>query len=80
VNCSTGSTSRRPRRASPLPDCIAPCNLFSASEPIDDARELVAGPAAPVHGNERRLRVFHDRVAALSAEHSRRERARQDDP
>jgi hypothetical protein len=44
----------------------AACYLFSASELIDHAADLIADSAALVHDNERRWRVFHDRVAALS--------------
>jgi hypothetical protein len=40
--------------------------LFSASELIDHAADLVAQSAGLVHDNERRWRVFHDRVAALT--------------
>ena len=44
--------------------------LFSASELIDHAADLIADSAKLVHDNERRWRVFHDRVA-----HSPRSRA-----
>jgi hypothetical protein len=40
--------------------------LFSASELIDHAADLVAHSASLVHDNERRWRVFHDRVAVLA--------------
>ena len=39
--------------------------LFSASELIDHAADLITQSAGLVHDNERRWRVFHDRVAAL---------------
>lgn len=44
--------------------------LFSASELIDHAADLIADSAKLVHDNERRWRVFHDRVAALTAQES----------
>lgn len=40
--------------------------LYSASELIDHAADLVAASAALVHDNERRWRVFHDRVAYIA--------------
>jgi hypothetical protein len=40
--------------------------LYSASELIDHAADLVATSAMLVHDNERRWRVFHDRVAAIA--------------
>jgi hypothetical protein len=45
----------------------APGYLFAAAELIDHAADLIAFSAALVHGNERRWRVFHDRVAELAA-------------
>jgi hypothetical protein len=44
--------------------------LFSASELIDHAADLIADSAKLVHDNERRWRIFHDRVAALTAQES----------
>lgn len=44
--------------------------LFSASELIDHAADLIADSAKLVHDNERRWRVFHDRVVALTAQES----------
>lgn len=44
----------------------APAYLFSASELIDHAADLVAESARLVHDNERRWHVFHDRVAGLA--------------
>jgi hypothetical protein len=41
--------------------------LFSACELIDHAADLIAESAALVHDNERRWRVFHDRVGGLAA-------------
>jgi Protein of unknown function (DUF5661) len=53
----------------------APAYLFSACELIDHAADLVAESASLVHDNERRWRVFHDRVAALAARRPPGERA-----
>lgn len=44
----------------------APGYLFSASELIDRAADLGAESAALVHENERRWRVFRDRVEELT--------------
>lgn len=41
--------------------------LFAAAELIDRAADLVAESAALVHDNERRWRVFRERVQALTA-------------
>ena len=75
--------STRPRRAGALLDRVdfspgalradlagprtAPAYLYSASEMIDHAADLMAESATIVHGNERRWRVFRDRVEALRA-------------
>ena len=40
--------------------------VFSASELIDHATDLITESAGLVHDNERRWRVFHDRVAVLT--------------
>jgi hypothetical protein len=40
--------------------------LFSTSELIDHAADLIADSAKLVHDNERRWHIFHDRVAALT--------------
>jgi len=45
----------------------APAYLYSASELIDRAADLVATSATLVHENERRWRVFGERVRALQA-------------
>ena len=45
----------------------APPYLYSASELIDHAADLMAESATIVHGNERRWRVFRARVEALRA-------------
>jgi hypothetical protein len=42
--------------------------LFSTSELIDHAADLIADSAKLVHDNERRWRTFHDRVTALAAQ------------
>jgi hypothetical protein len=42
--------------------------LFSTSELIDHAADLIADSAKLVHDNERRWRIFHDRAAALTAQ------------
>lgn len=44
--------------------------LFSTSELIDHAADLIADSAKLVHDNERRWRIFHDRVTALTAQES----------
>jgi hypothetical protein len=44
----------------------APAYIFSACELIDRAADLAAQSAVIVHDNERRWRVFGDRVAALA--------------
>jgi hypothetical protein len=41
--------------------------VYSACELIDHAADLIADSAKLVHGNERRWRLFHDRVASLTA-------------
>jgi hypothetical protein len=41
--------------------------LYSASELIDRAADLIVGSATLVHENERRWRVFGERIAALLA-------------
>jgi hypothetical protein len=41
--------------------------LFSTSELIDHAADLIADSAKLVHDNERRWRIFHDRVAAFTS-------------
>lgn len=46
----------------------APAYLFSASELINRAADLVAESAVLVHDNERRWRVFRARVAAVAEE------------
>jgi hypothetical protein len=45
----------------------SPALLFSAAELIDQATALSIESTALVRGNERRWRVFHDRVEALRA-------------
>ena len=42
--------------------------VFSAAELIDQAADLTVKSAGLVRGNERRWRVFHDRVARLQSE------------
>ena len=49
-------------------DRTAPGYLFSASELIDHATDLMAESAILVHDNERRWRVFSERVRGLLAE------------
>jgi hypothetical protein len=44
--------------------------LFSTCELIDHAADLIADSAKLVHDNERRWRIFHDRVTALTAQES----------
>lgn len=46
----------------------APGYLFSASELIDHATDLMAESAMLVHDNERRWRVFSERVRGLLAD------------
>ncbi len=45
----------------------APGYLYSAAELINHAADLSAASAILVHDNERRWRVFHDRVEQISA-------------
>jgi hypothetical protein len=45
----------------------SPAYLYSASELIDRAADLIVESATLVHENERRWRVFGERVAALLA-------------
>ena len=54
--------------------------LFSASELIDHATDLIADSATLVHDNERRWRVFHDRVAMLSQHEMQHGETPQPDP
>ncbi|MGZ5376092.1 MAG: hypothetical protein ACXWEF_06545, partial [Solirubrobacterales bacterium] len=49
-------------------DRTAPGYLFSASELIDHATDLMAESAILVHDNERRWRAFSERVRGLLAE------------
>ena len=60
VDFSTGGAARRPRRTA-----HAPGYLYSASELIDRAADLMAESAILVHDNERRWRVFGERVREL---------------
>jgi len=46
---------------------VAPARVYSAAELIDHAADLYCDSTALVHGNERRWRIFHDRVDALLA-------------
>jgi hypothetical protein len=43
--------------------------LYSAAELVAHAADLLSESAGLVHGNERRWRVFHERVAAVLAAH-----------
>ena len=44
----------------------APAYLYSAAEMINHAADLSAASAILAHDNERRWRVFHDRVEQIS--------------
>lgn len=44
----------------------APALLFSAAELLDHAADLIAQATTLTHENERRWRVFHERVARIS--------------
>jgi hypothetical protein len=46
---------------------VAPRYLFSASEMLDHAADLAAQSAVLTHENERRWRVFHQRVEQISS-------------
>jgi hypothetical protein len=54
-------------RADLAGDRTAPRYLFSACELLDHASDLAANSATLTHENERRWRVFHDRVERLTA-------------
>jgi hypothetical protein len=54
-------------RADLAGDRRSPGYLYSASELIDRAADLIVESATLVHENERRWRVFGERVAALLA-------------
>ena len=54
-------------RADLAGDRSAPAYVFSAAELLDQAADLTLRSAALVRGNERRWRVFHDRVVGLGA-------------
>ena len=53
-------------RADLAADRAAPRYLFSASELLDHAADLAAQSATLTHENERRWRVFHERVQQLT--------------
>jgi hypothetical protein len=57
----------RALRADLAGDRRGPAYLYSASELIDRAADLIVESATLVHENERRWRVFGERVAALLA-------------
>ena len=65
----------RPRRPRAARGCL-PGYLYSASELLDRAADLAAESAALVHDNERRWRVFRERVATIVSRHRAR-RARE---
>jgi hypothetical protein len=44
---------------------VDPAYLYSASELLDRAADLMAESAGLVHENERRWRIFGERVSAL---------------
>ena len=52
-------------RADLAGDRSTPAYVFSAAELLDQAADLTLRSATLVRGNERRWRVFHDRVAGL---------------
>ena len=52
-------------RADLAGDRSTPAYVFSAAEFLDQAADLTLRSATLVRGNERRWRVFHDRVAGL---------------
>ncbi len=54
-------------RADLAAERVAPRYLFSASELLDHAADLAAQSATLVHENERRWRIFHQRVEQLTA-------------
>lgn len=54
-------------RADLAADRIAPRYLFSAAEMLDHASDLAAHSAVLTHENERRWRIFHERVEQLVA-------------
>ncbi|MBC2591642.1 MULTISPECIES: hypothetical protein [Rhodococcus] len=54
-------------RADLAGDRIAPRYVFSAAEMIDHAADLAAQSAVLTHENERRWRIFHDRVEQIVA-------------
>jgi hypothetical protein len=49
----------------------APARLFAAAELIDQAADLVVESSTLVRANERRWRVFNDRLASLGAAEER---------
>ena len=56
--------------------CRNPPYLYSASELLDRAADLIAESTVLVHDNERRWRVFGERVTALRRKGSSEERGR----
>ncbi len=53
-------------RADLTSDRVFPAYLYSAAEMIDRAADLASASASLTHDNDRRWRVFHDRVHELS--------------
>jgi hypothetical protein len=51
-------------------DRVTPAYLYSASELLDRAADITVESASRVHDNERRWRIFSDRVRQLRSDHN----------